>query len=377
MTLSPRRLLRDLVALPSVNPAFLPHGDPRGGERAVAEFVAATAAQAGLSVRLDEVQPGRLNVLAVLNPRNRLRSRVLLVPHLDTVGAEDPGAFIPRQRGGRMHGRGSCDTKGSLAAMLAALIRLAQRSQRPASTEIMLAGVIDEEHHQAGSRALARSGLKADLAIVGEPTWLRVVTAHKGNLWLQLETRGRAAHGCRPELGRNAIRDMARLVEQLEGPYAEELRQRHHPLLGSPTVNVGTIRGGVQPNVVPDTCQISVDRRMLPGETEEQVRREMGALLRAVGRRATLLELRGVSCPALETSPELPLVRAFMRTARQRAPVGADYFCDAAVLAAGGIPSVVFGPGDIAQAHTREEWIALDQVDTATRLLEQFLKDLE
>ena len=377
MLTASQRLLRDLIALPSVNPAFLPNGDPQGGELALAEHVAATAAKAGLAVSLDEVLPGRPNVLAVLSPRRRCRSRVLLVPHLDTVGAGDPAAFTPRLRAGRMHGRGACDTKGSLAAMLSALTRLAQGPRRPDSTEVVLAGVIDEENHQAGSRALARAGWKAALAIVGEPTGLRVVTAHKGNLWLQLETSGKAAHGCCPHLGHNAIRDMARVVEMLEGPYAEELRRREHPLLGRPTINVGTIHGGVQPNVVPDACQITVDRRMLPSESEARVRREIRALLQTSAVRARLVDLRGVPCPALETSPDLPLVRTLLRVARQRGPAGVDYFCDAAVLAAGGIPSVVFGPGSIAQAHTRDEWIALEQVESATRLLGRFLAGLD
>jgi succinyl-diaminopimelate desuccinylase len=377
MLTSSQRLLRDLIALPSVNPAFLPNGDPHSGELALAEHIAATAAKAGLAVSLKEVLPGRPNVLAVLSPPRRCRSRVLLVPHLDTVGAEDPAAFTPRLRAGRMHGRGACDTKGSLAAMLSALTRLAQAPRRPASTEIVLAAVIDEENHQAGSRALARAGWKAGLAIVGEPTGLRVVTAHKGNLWLQIETRGKAAHGCCPHLGHNAIRDMGRVVEMLEGPYAEELRRREHPLLGRPTINVGTIHGGVQPNVVPDTCRITVDRRTLPSESEAGVRREIRSLLETAAVRAKLVDLRGVPCPALETSPDLPLVRSLLQVARQRAPAGADYFCDAAVLAAAGIPSVVFGPGSIAQAHTRDEWIALQQVESATRLLGRFLAGLD
>ena len=377
MLTASQRLLRDLIALPSVNPAVLPDGDRRCGERAVAEQVAATAAKAGLGVRLEEVLPGRPNVIAILSPRGRRRARVLLVPHLDTVGAEDPGAFIPRLCAGHMHGRGACDTKGSLAAMLTALTRLARGRGRPASTEVVLAGVIDEENHQAGSRALAQGGLTADLAVVGEPTRLRVVTAHKGNLWLQIETRGKAAHGCNPDLGHNAIRDMARVVELLEGPYAKELRRRNHPLLGRPTINVGTIHGGVQPNVVPDACRITVDRRMLPAEDEAEVRREILAHFQAAGLRAKLVDLRGVPCPALETSPELPLVRNLLRVARQRVSTGVDYFCDAAVLAAAGIPSVVFGPGNIAQAHTRDEWIALEQVETATRMLGGFLAGLD
>lgn len=367
------RLLRDLVALPSVNPAFLPAGDPFAGERSVAEFMAATAAQAGLDVEFQDVCPQRPNVLVVLRPVRPPKQRILLVPHLDTVGVDGAERFDPQVRNRRLHGRGACDTKGSAAAMLCALIRVARRRIRPRETEVVLAGVVDEENNQAGSRALAKSGLKADLGIVGEPTQLRVVTAHKGNVWLQVQSRGRAAHGCRPELGRNAIQAMARVVELLEGTYATGLKTRQHPLLGHPTVNVGTIHGGTQPNIVPEQCVISIDRRTLPGETDSTVQRELRSLLRQWGVQARVTFVRGFPCPAMETSPELPLVKQLMRVVRQRQPRGVPYFCDAAVLASGGVPSVVFGPGNIAQAHTRDEWIALDQLQQATEILEHFL----
>ena len=138
------------------------------------------------------------------------------------------------------------------------LCELAESKSRPQETEIVFAGLIDEEHAQAGSRALAANGFKADLAIVGEPTKLQVVTAHKGSLWLELETRGKAAHGATPQFGKNAIHEMARIVDLLETDYAAKLRKRKHKLLGTATVNVGTISGGAQPNIVPDICKISV-----------------------------------------------------------------------------------------------------------------------
>src|SRR6185437_7290682 len=252
---SVKKLLCELIALPSVNPAFLPAGDPRAGEQRVADFLAATAARAGLEVEFQEVFPGRSNVLARLAPAGRTRQRVVLAPHLDTVGGESPELFQPREKGGRLHGRGACDTKGSVAAMLAALTGLTSSPQRPKQTEIVFAGLADEENGQGGSRALVAKGLRADLAIVGEPTRLHVVTAHKGDLWLQLETRGKAAHGSRPELGRNAVHEMARIVDLLETTYAAALRRREHPLLGHPTVSVGAIAGGSQPNIVPDRCR--------------------------------------------------------------------------------------------------------------------------
>lgn len=371
----PTRLLRELIALSSVNPAFLPADDSRGGEARVAEHLARLAKAAGLQVTRQRVLPGRENLLLTLASTNRARQRVILAPHLDTVSA-DAAQFRPVQRNGRLYGRGACDTKGSVAAMFTALTAVARSARRPAHTEIVFAGLVDEEDGQRGSRALVASGLVADLAIVGEPTGLKVVTAHKGSLWLGLATHGRAAHGARPGLGRNAILTMARVVALLETEYASALRCRPHPVLGPATVSVGTIAGGVQPNIVPDRCEIRVDRRTLPGETAAGVIREMQACLRLHGLQAAIANLKELPCDPLETDPTLPLVRQFMDCAGQRRPAGVDYFCDAAVLSAGGIPSVVFGPGDIAQAHTADEWIALDQLQRATGLLTRFLASL-
>jgi acetylornithine deacetylase/succinyl-diaminopimelate desuccinylase-like protein len=216
--------------------------------------------------------------------------------------------------------------------------------------------------------------LKADLAIVGEPTSLRVVTAHKGNVWFQLETQGRSAHGSRPELGHNAIQDMAQIVNALEIDYAALLRKRRrHPLLGTATINVGTIRGGTQPNIVPDSCVITIDRRTLPGETEAGVTRELKNFLKSKKLRATFTTARQAPCIPMQTDSSLPLVRQFLRSVGQKKLVGVNYFCDAAVLAEGGIPSIVFGPGDIAYAHTADEWISLNSLERARQILVRFL----
>src|SRR5580692_152543 len=175
------KLLAELIALPSVNPAFLPPRHPHAGEKRVADFLATVVARAGLEIEFQSVLPGRSNLIARLLPRNKIRRTILLAPHLDTVGA-DGTRFIPQRKNGRLHGRGACDTKGSVAAMLSALCELANAKSRPLETEIVFAGLIDEEHAQDGSRALAKSKFKADLAIVGEFTNLQVVTAHKGSL---------------------------------------------------------------------------------------------------------------------------------------------------------------------------------------------------
>lgn len=393
------KLLAELIALPSVNPAFATQSvvgtarravqweaelppDARAarpylhyGEKRVADFLAATAARAGLEVEFQKVLPGRPNLIVRLLPRNQIRRTILLAPHLDTVNADD-SQFVPRRKNGRLHGRGACDTKGSVAAMFTALCELANAKSRPGETEIVFAGLVDEEHAQAGSRALAACGLRADLAIVGEPTRLRVVTAHKGSLWLRLETRGRAAHGAAPHLGQNAIHEMARIVDALETDYAARLRKRKHLLLGAATVNVGMISGGAQPNIVPDRCAITVDRRTLPGETEAGVCREIAAFLNSRNLSAKISSTKLAPALPLETNPKLPLVRQFLRSVGQSKPVGVDFFCDAAVLSRGGIPSVVFGPGDIAQAHTVDEWISLASLERGKNLLLNFLKSL-
>jgi acetylornithine deacetylase/succinyl-diaminopimelate desuccinylase family protein len=370
------KLLCELIALPSVNPAFLPQNHPDAGEGRVADFLTATAAKAGLDVEIREVRPGRSNVLARLTPTGAIQKRILLAPHTDTVTAFSPDQFAPRLQQGRIYGRGACDTKGSIASMLGALMALAQGAARPSATEIVFAGMIDEENGQAGSRALAGSGFKADLAIVGEPTCLRVVTAHKGSLWLHLQTRGKAAHGSCPQLGRNAVHEMARIIDLLQTDYARRLQRRRHALLGCATVSVGSIKGGSQPNIVPALCEASVDRRTLPGETWPSVCRELTRLFQKHKLRASIQDEKSGSCHPMETDAGRPLVRQFLQTARQTTPMGVNYFCDASVLSHAGTPSIVFGPGDIAQAHTADEWISLKSLAASTACLLKFFRSL-
>ncbi len=376
------KLLAELIALPSVNPAFVLQGGTKGragrlitGEQRVADFLASIAARAGLDVEFQNVLPGRSNLIVRLSPRVKARQTVLLAPHLDTVGASD-SQFNPCRKNSRIYGRGACDTKGSVAMMFTAICDLANSKQRPKETEIVFAGLADEEHAQAGSRALMAGRFNADLAIVGEPTRLQVVTAHKGSLWLELETRGKAAHGATPHLGNNAVHQMARIVDLLETNYAGRLRRRKHRLLGSATINVGTICGGTQPNIVPDRCVITIDRRTLPGETETVVRHEIATWLHSKRLKANIASTKLAPALPLETSTKLPLVRQFLQSVGQTRPVGVDFFCDAAVLSAGGIPSVVFGPGDIAQAHTADEWISLASLERGEDLLLRFLNSL-
>lgn len=371
------KLLRDLVALPSVNPAFTRPDDPHAGESRVGDFLFHTAKRLGLDVERQTVLPGRANILVRYSPSQKPRRRVLLAPHLDTVSLHNERQIHPTLRKGRLYGRGSCDTKASVAAMFTALRAVSQKSTRPSKTEILFAGLIDEENAQSGSRALVSSRTKADLAIVGEPTLLRVVTAHKGDLWLRMVTRGVAAHSSQPWLGKNAIHEMARVVDTIQQDYASRLSKRVHPLLGCATVNVGTIQGGKQPNIVPDVCEIRVDRRTLPGETDAAVIREITALLRSKKCRVELSDWKGLPSVAMETPPSHPYVQKLLQVVGQTQAVGAHYFSDAGVLAQGGIPSVLFGPGDIAQAHTIDEWVSVDQLERATELLTEYLSGLE
>jgi acetylornithine deacetylase len=195
-------------------------------------------------------------------------------------------------------------------------------------------------------------------------------------LWLEIETQGVAAHGSRPDLGRNAILEMARVVELIETSYARRLRTVKHPILGSPTVNVGMIQGGLQPNIVPDRCRIAIDRRTLPRETNAGVMRDLNTLLRKAKLSARLLPPPELPSWPMATDSRLPLVRSFLSCAGQKKPSGVHFFSDAGVLAHHGIPSVLFGPGDIAQAHTVDEWVAIRQLDQAAALLDKFLRQL-
>lgn len=369
------KLLRDLIALPSVNNAFLPPGDPHAGEELVADYLKNRARKAGLEIETQATNSGRDNLIVRLKPLGQATHRIILAPHMDTVGGDLDKIFRPTKKGERLHGRGACDTKGSVAVMFHAMEHLAKRD-RPANTEIVFIGFVDEECNQTGSRAFSKLKLKANLALVGEPTRCKVVAAHKGDLWLRLSTRGKAAHGARPELGRNAVHTMAKCIDAIETEYAQNLGKRRHPVLGHPTINTGIVRGGSQPNIVPDVCEADMDRRTLPGESFTTISREIGEVLKKRGLKARLTNVKGYTCPAMETDPTLPMVQQFMRTVRQTKPLGVDYYCDAANIATTGVPAIVWGPGDIAQAHTADEWISIRQLERGMDVLTRFLLSL-
>ena len=359
--------LADLVAINSVNASLL--GGP--GEQAMADYVAEAARAMGAEVELHEVEPGRPNVLARLD---RGRPRTLMFEcHLDTVGlAPMPDALNPRIEGGRLYGRGSADPKGSLAAMLSVLEHAASDPAFPVN--LWLAGSMDEEITMRGSRALAERRPAVDGVIVGEPTGLQPIVAHKGVLRWRVRTAGVAAHSATPERGRNAIFDMQTVIGALREGIEPGLAQSAHPRLGSATWSVGTIQGGEAVNVVPDACQIDCDRRLLPGEEPDAILADVDRALDRIREADAGLRVEReapyVHVPPMETAADEPVVRATVRALEQagRDPTLAAvaYATDASMLASiGGLPAVVLGPGDIAQAHTNNEWIELAELEAA------------
>lgn len=370
------RLLCELVEIPSINPRLLPDREDLTGEARVADFLAEEAKKLGISARKMRVLPGRSNLLLRLRPPGKVRQRVLLTPHLDVVPAEEKD-FKATIKNGNLHGRGACDTKGSVASFFSAFAQIAQNGPRPKNTEIVFVGLVDEEFGQAGSRMLAQKGPKGDLAIAGEPTKLKVVSAHKGNLWIRLSTQGKAAHGSTPENGKNAIEAMTAVLQCLYSDYSKILAQKSHPLLGSPSLSIGRIKGGTQPNVIPNHCEIDLDRRTLPSETPASVKKELVEILAAKGLAPKYSNARDASCPALETDPSLPLAQSFLKAAKRRKSHGVPYFTDASPIAMGGTPALVYGPGNIAQAHSKDEWVPLKEVEDCRDAVYRFLKDLD
>jgi acetylornithine deacetylase len=369
-------LLSDLVAIPSVNPSMAPPGAPEAGEAEVAAYVMNWCAAHGLIARAREVAPRRPNVLVDLG-LSRERT-FLLQTHMDTVPGGPMGerAYRPEIREGRLYGRGACDAKGQLAAMLWAMARLKEDAER-LRANVVLVAAMDEEHTFKGALAMVADGLRADGAIVGEPTGLRGVIAHKGVVRWAMHVRGRAAHTSRPDQGINAVDGMMDVLGALRASWARTLTAEH-PLLGRATATVVSIEGGVAPNVVPDSCRATVDRRTLPGEDPEPVLAACDAVLdelRAGSPGWTVEREPAFVCDyALETSPDEAVVRAALAaikavTGHETAPIGVPYGTDASKLSRfGGIPCVVLGAGDIAQAHTADEYLDLDQLARAAQI---------
>jgi len=368
------QLLRDLVAIPSVSPQGDP-GTDRTGEEQIAKFIAGFLRRMGADVELQYVEPGRPNVIGKLAARGRARRAVALGPHTDTVSVRGMTIkpFDPVVRGGRLYGRGASDTKANLAAFLWAMKRLAESRAASRDNDIYFTGLMGEESGNDGVKHLMRRGKskllgRLDFAIAGEPTELDIVNAHKGALWLRIATSGRSCHGATPERGDNAIYKMSRIVEWLERDYAVRLTRRH-PVLGRATINVGTIRGGSKVNIVPHRCEIEVDHRTLPGDNHVKFLRQLRAKFGPV-EIEVLNDNTGLDTPASH-----PIVVQLAAASGGRC-VGAPWFSDGAIFARHGVPAVAFGAGSIAQAHTRDEFTSVSQVERCAAAMETFLANL-
>lgn len=386
--MDPLALLRDLIAIPSVNPMGRELSGPEFFESRLSDWLERFFDGLGVSHERIEVVPGRDNVIARWDSPGSA-STIVLDAHQDTVPVDGMTIppFEPVERDGRLFGRGACDVKGGLAAMLAAFARLVREQPRGAASVVMSC-TCDEESTSLGVNDLVtlwRDGRKRssllretpDAAVVAEPTDLHVVVAHRGATRWKVRTRGKACHSSDPSRGVNAIYRMAQVVECLE-EYAAELPERvaPHPLCGPATLSVGRIEGGISVNTVPDECTIEIDRRVVPGEDGRVVMADVECCLREQ------LDFEFEMLPPWlvgetlsdERNSELAdrLLACVASVAGPRQKVGVPYGTHASRFAAAGVPAVVFGPGSIAQAHTKDEWISIAELRQAAEIYYQF-----
>ena len=380
MSVQTIQLLRDMIAIPSVNPMRAGSGLPV--ESQLGDYVESTLRLAGIDCERQTVGKGRDNIIAVVHASggNDRRDGLMLNSHLDTVPvvnmAIDP--FDPVVRDGRVFGRGACDAKGSIAAMIAALVGHASQKDRP--VPVVFAAMVDEEFSFRGSWKLIEKKWPVSACVVGEPTKLASIIAHKGIARWLIRVTGTSAHGAMPHLGRSAIYDGARVALALEA-YAQHLSTRTpHPLIGTSTLNVGRVAGGSAVNIVPDSCEFEVEQRLLPGQDgleavrdcEKRVRESVGGEIKFIVNEPYLVD------PPLETPREAAVVQAvgaayLYEFGRANAIEGAHYGTDGSKLAGAGIETVICGPGDIAQAHSRDEFIEIEQVEKAVRLYSRMI----
>jgi acetylornithine deacetylase len=343
-----------LVAIDSVNPALVEGG---AGEREIAAYVASWAREAGLEV--EELSGPRPSVIVRSDAPGR---SLLLCGHLDTVGVEgmtDP--FVPRVDGDRLFGRGAYDMKAGLAAALVAC-----REAARLGLNVVVAAVADEEHASLGIQEVLAAGVRADAAVVTEPTHGEIVIAHKGFVWAEIAVSGRAAHGSMPDLGVDAIVAAAPVLARL-GELDASLAAAPHPLLGRGSVHASLITGGEELSTYPSRCVVSLERRTLPGEDGTDV----SALIEGVDASSRVLLVR----EPFAIDPSEEVVRLVQAAAGGAPLVGAPYWTDAAFIAAAGIPTVLYGPGG-AGAHAAEEWVSLSETAEVARVLVEVAKGL-
>ncbi|MGH9311362.1 MAG: M20/M25/M40 family metallo-hydrolase [Vicinamibacterales bacterium] len=355
-------LLRELIAIDSVNPSLVPGA---AGEGAIASSIASHMRRIGMDVQIQEVAPGRPNVIGTIEGREKGPS-ILLCGHMDTVGVEGMTApFDPRHDGDRLYGRGSQDMKAGLAAMIDA-VRVAL--DRGFSTgRLVVAAVIDEEYASLGADALVTEWT-ADFAIVTEPTDLKIGVAHKGFAWIEVETRGRAAHGSRPGDGRDAILRMGRVLTRLESLDRELQSRAPHPLMGTASLHASLISGGQELSSYPARCMLQMERRTVAGESGHEAHNEVARILETLARADEEFHAESrltFARPAYEVPDGHALPDHLGELIASRGlpveKVGMSFWTDAAVLGAAGIPTVLFGPGG-AGLHGREEYVNIVEV---------------
>ncbi|HQZ55187.1 MAG TPA: M20/M25/M40 family metallo-hydrolase [Thermoflexales bacterium] len=362
-------LLSQLVAIDSVNPDLVPGG---AGEGAIARFIADWAEKAGLETHLEEAAPGRPNVIAIARGTGGGRS-LMLNGHMDTVGVAGMAApHAPRIVDGRLYGRGAYDMKASLAACMAALAEAKTLNLRG---DVIFTAVADEEYASLGTQSVVRNW-RADAAIVTEPTGLRICGAHKGFVWIDIETEGVAAHGSRPDLGVDAITRMGHVLVWLDHLDQSLRASPTHPLLGSGSLHASLIQGGQELSSYPARCRVSVERRTVPGETPELALQQIQALLERVA--VELPDFRAsaritLAREAFEISPEAEITQILAGAATDvlgATPewIGEPFWMDSAILSAAGIPTVIFGPSGTG-AHAVEEWVDLESVGQCADVL--------
>jgi len=368
-------LLQELVRIPSVNPDNAP-GTDRTGEADLAHHLGDWLKELGADVALDVVRPGRPNLIARFAPLDG-RPRILLGPHLDTVGVGgmtiDP--FAAEIRDGKLWGRGASDTKGPMAAMLWALHE--NRDALAGSpVAIDFVAFMGEESCQWGSKDFAaRHGQDYSFALVGEPTSMQVVHVTKGSLWATLRATGKAAHSSQPERGDNAALKLCRALDSLERELAPTLATFLHPVLGRSTMNVGVLRAGSRPNIVPDLAEAEIDIRITPALSAA------GGALKLLRETIASLGLpleivRPHENPPMDTSATEPMIQTLLATDPAIGLAGAPWFSDAAHLSHAGIPSVCIGPGSIDQAHTADEFIELAALEQGAELFSKFVQSV-
>lgn len=363
-------ILEELIAIQSVNPQYDPDA---AGESAIADYVEAKFRRAGLKVTRQEVLTGRSNIIAELRV-GKPEQTLLLEAHMDTVSL---GSMLnplqPTYKGERLYGRGACDTKGSLAGMLWALEQCVLHREE-LSCDVVLCASVDEEYQFRGLRSFMELDMPVKGAIVGEPTELRIVTAHKGCMRCAVTTYGKAAHTSVASEGVNAIYSMAKLITYIEEHIGAGLTEISHPLCGAPSLAVSVIQGGEQVNIVPERCEIWIDRRVNPGEHPQEVLQQFELELRSYadqfGIKVSVREL--LLDPPLNTAPESEIAACAADVARgmklQEAYFGVPYGSNASKLQNWkGIPSIVYGPGSIHQAHSDEEYVPIHEVAQAAQ----------